>query len=202
MGLLVLKSKMCSEMDLNIKEKQYFRKQNVHTQILFLTFHSYNLETAFLYICETPNQEETKILKKDLEKVDLVMGDLNIDADDPKRIADKKKLDTLCVKRTRILMEVTTTRYNQLDHILLNIEKFPVFYSTSFMNHTTDHHTIITRIAKAGNNKKQSFLKRASFDADEYTKPKRRKMDMFGGVKEEKDDIKPKTYPVCFLLTG
>ena len=129
MGLLVLKSKMCSEMDLNIKEKQYFRKQNVHTQVLFLTFHSYNLETAFLYIRETPNQEETKILKKDLEKVDLVMGDLNIDADDPKRIADKKKLDTLCVKRTRILMEVTTTHYNKLDHILLNIEKFPVFYS-------------------------------------------------------------------------
>ena len=118
MGLLVLKSKMCSEMDLTIKEKQYFRKQNVHMQILFLTFHSYNLETAFLYIRETPNQEETKVLKKDLEKVDLVMGDLNIDADDPKRIADKKKLDTLCVKRTRILREVTTTRYNQLDHIL------------------------------------------------------------------------------------
>ena len=56
------------------------------------------------------------------------MGDLNIDADDPKRIADKKKIDTLCVKRTRILREVTTKRYNQLDHIMLNIEKFPVFF--------------------------------------------------------------------------
>ena len=62
------------------------------------------------------------------------MGDLNLDADDPKRNLDKKKLETLCVGRTRVLREVTTTRYNQLDHILLNIEKFPVFYSTSFIS--------------------------------------------------------------------
>ena len=179
-------------MDLNIIEKQYFRKHYVHMQILFISFNAYNLESAFLYIRETPTQEETKKLKKDLEKVDLVMGDLNLDADDPKRSTDKKKLETLCVKRTRVLREVTTTRYNQLDHILLNIDKFPVFYSTSFLNHTTDHHTITTRIAKPGNNKKPSFLKRVSFDADEYTKPKRRKMDNFEGMKEEKDANKSK----------
>ena len=87
------------------------------------------------------------------------MGDLNLDADDPKRNLDKKKLEALCVERTKVLQEVTTTRYNQLYHILLNIGKFPVFYSTSFINHTTDHHTIITRIAKSGNNIKQSAFR-------------------------------------------
>ena len=115
------------------------------------------------------------------------MGDLNLDADDPKRNSNKKKLEALCVERTKVLQEVTTTRYNQLDHILLNIGKFPVFYSTSFFNHTTDHHTIIARIAKSGNNKKQSFLKRVSFDADEYTKSKRRKISNLEGKKDEEN---------------
>ena len=49
------------------------------------------------------------------------MGDLNLDADDPTRNLDKKKLEALCVERTKVLQEVTTTRYNQLDQELQNL---------------------------------------------------------------------------------
>ena len=55
-----------------------------------MSFNAYDLESAFLYIRETPTQEEIKVLQKDLETMDLVMGDLNLDADDPKRNLDKK----------------------------------------------------------------------------------------------------------------
>merc|ERR1712215_446381 len=68
------------------------------------------------------------------------------------------------------LNELTTIRFNQLDHVLLNDEKFPVNFSTSFINHTTDHHTIVVRIAKDGNRFKQSFLEKISLDPDFETK--------------------------------
>ena len=77
-----------------------------------------------------------------------------------------------------MLTELTTTRNNQIDHVLLNVNKFPVFFSTSFTNHTSDHSCIVCRIAKDKNQFKQSFKQQISFDADLFTTPsKRRKLD-------------------------
>ena len=158
-----------------IEEKTYFRNHSMHTQVLFISFNQYDLKSAFVYIRETPTKDEIKVLKKDFTDIDLVMGDINLD---PNRSDDLKKLDYLCSERKRVLSEVTTTRFNQLDHVLLNVVKFPIFFTTSFINHTTDHHSIIIRIAKEGNVFSQPFLEKMSFDIDAETKqPKRRKLD-------------------------
>ena len=100
------------------------------------------------------------------------MGYLNLD---PNRSKDVTMLDDLCNQRKRVLNELTTIRFNQLDHILLNDEKFPVNFFSSYINHTMDHHTIAVRIAKDENKFKQSFLENITFDEDDYTdtrKPK------------------------------
>ena len=180
MGMIVLKSKqsLLEDFKLNIEEKMYYRKHYLHLQILFISFTTYNLETAFVYVRETPTLDEIKMLKQDFINTDLVMGDLNLD---PNRSSDLKKIDYLCSqssKRKRVLTEVTTTRFNQLDHVILNVDKFPVNFSTSHHQHTTDHHAIIIRIPRSGNNFKQAFLERISFDMNAYTlHPKRRKLE-------------------------
>ena len=126
MGMLVLKSKQINhDIDATIEEKTYFRNHSMHTQVLFISFNQYDLKSAFLYIRETPTKEEIKMLKKDFTSIDLVMGDMNLD---PNRSDDLKKLDYLCSERKRVLSEVTTTRFNQLDHVLLNVVKFPIFF--------------------------------------------------------------------------
>merc|ERR1712055_215894 len=82
------------------------------------------------------------------------------------------------LKRKGVLTEVKTTRFNQLEHVILNVDKFPVNFSTSHDQHTTDHHAIIIRIPRSGNNFKQAFLERISFDMNAYTlHPKRRKLE-------------------------
>ena len=146
MGMLVLKSKLSDyQINLNITEKPYFKNHYVQMQVVFISFTAYNLESAFVYTRETPSQAQLKMLKKELKNIDLAMGDLNLD---PNRSKDVTMLDDLCNERKRVLNELTTIRFNQLDHILLNDEKFPVNFSTSYINHTTDHHTIVVRIAK------------------------------------------------------
>merc|ERR1712055_1167315 len=134
-----------------------------------------DLESAFVYVRETPSKDDVAMLEKDLSKIHLVLGDLNLD---PSRSNDSKKLEKLCLSRKRVLAELTTTRNNQLDHVLLNVNKFPVFFSTSFTNHTSDHSCIVCRIAKDKNQFNQSFKQQISFDADLFTTPsKRRKLD-------------------------
>ena len=178
MGMLVLKSKLSDyQIIINVTEKPYFKNHYVQMQVVFISFTAYNLESAFVYTRETPSQAQLKMLKKELKNIDLAMGDLNLD---PNRSKDVTMLDDLCNERKRVLNELTTIRFNQLDHILLNDEKFPVNFSTSYINHTTDHHTIVVRIGKDENRFKQSFLEKITFDEDAYTdtrKPKRRKLE-------------------------
>ena len=178
MGMLVLKSKLSDyQIIINVTEKPYFKNHYVQMQVVFISFTAYNLESAFVYTRETPSQSQLKLLKKELKNIDLAMGDLNLD---PNRSKDVTMLDDLCNQRKRVLNELTTIRFNQLDHILLNDEKFPVNFSTSYINHTTDHHTIVVRIGKDENRFKQSFLEKITFDEDAYTdtrKPKRRKLE-------------------------
>ena len=100
-------------------------------------------------------------LKHCLRDCDVLMGDLNLD---PTREEDSQKLKRLRERRTSVLNEVTTIRFNQLDHIDLDLNKFNTFYSTSFINYTSDHHLLSLRIAKDGNSFNESHLKKMSFN--------------------------------------
>ena len=104
-------------------------------QVVYGKFKEFDLNVAFVYIRETPSYSEVRMLQKDLELSQLVMGDLNIDSN---RSPDDEKLKVLCTTRSRVLTELTTHRFNQLNHVLLNTTKFDKYYSTSYMNFSSD----------------------------------------------------------------
>ena len=135
MLMLISKSSQLENLIDTIEEKHYSKKHTTQMQVLFVSFKDFCMKVAFVYIRETPTQEEIKLLKKDLSSTDLVMGDLNLDTN---RSTDAGKLETLCSRKTKVLSEITTTRFTQLDHILLNCIKFSVYFTTSFINYTTE----------------------------------------------------------------
>ena len=76
------------------------------------------------------------------------MGDLNLD---PAKHDHKKKLDTICNKvKKSLLNEITTNNKVQLDHIL-GIERDGVtIFTTSFVNFVSDHKSVVVRISDSG----------------------------------------------------
>ena len=171
MGVLMLKSNSSQVGNIieKIEEKQYLKKETTEMQVLLVSFRKYCMKVAFIYIRETPTQEQIRRLKSDLSNIDLVMGDLNLD---PNKSTDSNKLEDLCTDRSKVLNEITTTRFNQLDHILLNRAKFKVYFATSYFNYTTDHNLLSIRIAKTGNAFNTNFLQKMSFNVDKETKNK------------------------------
>ena len=109
---------------------------------------------------------------------------------------DARKLEILCGKRSKALNGVTTTRYNQLDHILLDKKMFPEFLTTSFRNHTSDHHTIVIRIPQFGNAFSDSFMQKINFDSGQWTKNSSRKRNNF-----DKSEVPVKTQKVVEELS-
>ena len=81
-----------------------------------------------------------------------------------------------------MLNEITTTRFNQLDHIHLNCKKFSIYFATSFINYTTDHHLLSSRIAKNENKFNPAFLQKLS--CYHHNNDKRRKTE---GIKRNFD---------------
>ena len=132
MGMLLLKSNSSHEgiRITNIVEKHYLKKQKVEMQIVFADFPDYFLRAAFVYVRSKPSKEYINILKKDLKDTDLVLGDLNLD---PQIHEDKNKLSSLIEHRSLVLNQVTTCRFNQLDHIALDCQKFKNY----FQHHTS-----------------------------------------------------------------
>ena len=171
MGLLFLRSNKSKYQNLveSIEQKYEVdsKKSIVFSQTFIVTFTKFDLKAAFLYIREKPSMAQITNMKSDLSKCDLIMGDMNLDPADK---ADLKKLAVLCGDRKMILNEFTTIRYNQLDHIILNCDKFGRHYSTSYINYTTDHSLICVRIPELGNIFNDAYLKRMSFDVEKHTK--------------------------------
>ena len=99
------------------------------------------------------------------------MGDLNLD---PNRDEDQKKLTILMgTSKKRVLHEVTTTRINQLDHIIIDAS-IVNYFGTSFFNHTTDHKAITLRLPAKGNKLSENFHQSYYFDNEKWTrKPNR-----------------------------
>ena len=192
MGLLMLKSKSSRVGNLIeiVEEKKYMKNNSTQIQVLFVSFKDYCMKTAFIYTRETPTLEQIKRLKKDLETCDLLMGDFNLD---PNRSPDSGKLKTLSSGRSSVLNEITTTRFNQLDHILLNCKKFKNYFVTSFINYTTDHHLLSSRIAKDGNGFNTAFLQKLSCDVDKETKRKTKGNPKLFDATPERDFTKEKS---------
>ena len=178
MGLIMLQSLISHNQNIvrNISEKTFFKvekgKKLDYIQVMTASFLKYHITCAFVYIRHTPTEAETMKLGKFLKSFDLVMGDLNLDS---YRSADVPKLQILCETRRKVLNEITTIRFNQLDHILLDCNLFPNFFATSFRNHTTDHYTAVVRIPSVGNTISELFLSSINFNQEHWTKTAKRK---------------------------
>ena len=182
MGLLLLQSNnKPKNITIDCESKSYWKpidgEKTVFLQCLKVHIPDFSIKVAFVYIRQTPTEGELTHLIKVLEDVDLLLGDLNLD---PVRSDDLKKLNSLCVHgHSRVLNEVTTTHCNQLDHILFHEKCSPGFFSTSFRNFSSDHHTISIRLPFSGNEYSDSFLQAHFFNKEQKTT--KRKIDNFSG---------------------
>ena len=175
MGMLLLKSNSCKIENCTYSIKNYTKKDCLQMQVLFVKFPEFRMTSSFVYLRVTPTKDQVKILKRDLTDIDLVMGDFNLDLN---KSEHSEKLEFLCLERKQVLNEVTTAWFNQLDHVLLNSSKFKIYFSTSFINYTSDHHVITARIALLGNQFDDNFLKKMSFNVDiETRKAKKMKLE-------------------------
>ena len=173
MGFLVLQGQSAS-VDISIltlNEGNEWRKRGDRvTQILNVFFEEYLLEASFVYINKTPTQSDLKNLCETLKSSNLIMGDLNLDMD---RAEDQVKLEALCGEsKRRVLSEVTTDQYNQLDQIILvNDEARQDAFCTSFENYTSDHKVIIIRLPNFIKKNKlcEKFKQRLHLDQYKYT---------------------------------
>ena len=196
MGLIILQSCTSKEDNIarEIREKKYVKNENGrtinYTQVMTVSFLKYNIKCAFVYIRQTPTDGETRKLEKFLKSFDLVMGDLNLDT---YREGDLQKIKILCEKKTKVLNEITTVRFNQLDHVLLDCSLFPNFFTTSFRNHTTDHYAPVIRIPVFGNNLTEAFLRDINFDQEHWSRASKRKGSHYGTNDENPEEKTKKT---------
>ena len=171
MGLLLLMGQSASgQINMRILNEHRWRKRNsVMAQILVVIFEEYLLQTSFVYINKTPTDAEMTRLCDVCKYSHLVIGDLNLDIS---RDGDQGKLSALCGQtRSRILKEITTDQFSQLDHILLNENVWPDSFSTSFSQFTSDHKTVTVRLPNLITRNKFSnkFKQRLHFDQSKET---------------------------------
>ena len=177
MGLLLLTSKsslyeaQLSSSNIVVAIECAMSKETEFLQMIKLR--CFNMKIGFFYIRETPTVQQIEVhLEPFFLKTDLVMGDMNLD---PRREEDLKKLMKLCgLRRVRVLNENTTNRFNQLDHIFIRADLSQLTFSTSFINHTSDHRTITTRIPLKQQSFSQSFKEDWHFDRDHWTRKRRK----------------------------
>jgi sentrin-specific protease 1 len=170
MGLLLLQGQSASALISDLNEHKWTTGDRM-TQILniFFFFEEFHLDASFVYINKTPTRFDLDKLVETLDSSHLVMGDLNLDMD---RDGDQGKIDKLCSDRKRrILKEITTDQFNQLDQVILvNDPAWQDAFSTSYKNYTSDHKVIVVRIPKKGNHFSSQFKQRLHFDQDKWTR--------------------------------
>ena len=174
MGLLLLISKRSPHEDL-LSQLTVTRGNARVDGIAFLQMaklQCFNMEIGFFYIRETPTKHQIeKYLEPFFLDTDLLMADINLD---PRREDDLSKLRNFCgLKRVRVLHENTTTRFNQLDHVFIRPDLSQSSFSTSFINHTSDHRTITTRIPLKQHGFSKSFKQDWHFERDHWTRKSR-----------------------------
>ena len=123
---------------------------------------------VFLYVRQTPTNEEIKNLKQALRKCDGIIGDLNINPTIPEQ---RNKLLTLCgTTKYMALEEITTRSGSQLEHVLLEKELKSRSFATSYFNFASDHKCIALRIACFSNSFTDNFKKKIHFNQDLHNK--------------------------------
>ena len=170
MGMLLLVSKQSNinedQVEMNSKQgvTDHQGKKMVYVQVIRIRVLQINV--GFVYIRETPGADELKCLIEAFRNMDCIMGDLNLD---PVRRSDKEKLQKLCgLDRVMILQEHTTTRSNQLDHIIMKSHFLKKVFATSFFNHSSDHRSISVRIPLNDNDFSDKFKKEWFFDEGKF----------------------------------
>ena len=170
MGMLLLVSKQSNikeeEIEMNSKQGETIQQGQIMVYVQVIRIKVLHLKVGFVYIRETPGAAELQRLIEAFRNCDCIMGDLNLD---PVRGSDKEKLQKLCgPDRVMILQEHTTTRSNQLDHIIMKVNFLKKVFATSFLNHSSDHKTISVRIPLNDNDFSNTFKKEWFFDEGKF----------------------------------
>ena len=182
MGLLLLSSKKSQQSHvISGVWKKYWKKMKGDKNLVFAQLLVVQLsdkkEFGFMYIRETPSLKEVEGFVKDIKDLDILAGDLNLD---PEREDDMRKLTVLLANnKTLALKEVTTSRNNQLDHILVNKKMFKDYFCTSFLNFTSDHKVITMRMPIEENSFSEKFREDLCFERDCWTRKKTRQSKPF-----------------------
>ena len=139
----------------------------VFAQVTTLKLHESKMKISFIYIRETPLQKDLERLSTYMKDSAVILGDFNLNAN---KDDDHKKLTLLMgTSMKRVLHEVTTTRINQLDHILLDTS-ITKYFCTSFVNRTSDHKAITIRLPYGKNELSLEFKQKYYFDREKWTK--------------------------------
>ena len=172
MGLLLLQSLSSNSkhsLDILAKKGKDSNSKQIHVQVLLVKFRDFSLDAAFVYYRKTPAKTDVKKLATLVKHCDLVIGDLNLDNN---REGDKEKLELLYEeKRCRLLNEITTSNFNQLDHVIVSEELLKTdCFSTSYLNFTSDHKVVVVRVPRKSNCFSQKFKENVNFDQYKETR--------------------------------
>ena len=130
-----------------------------------------------MYIRETPNEKETAEVAKQFSDHDCIIGDLNLN---PAIVIveQKSKLRMTCgTSKYMALTEITTSKNNQLDHIILEKELSEQTFVTAYNNFASYHKSIVLRICSTKNRLRKEFIEHINFDIDNHYKFKKIKVE-------------------------
>jgi hypothetical protein len=118
-------------------------------QGLVMYLRNYYKKIVFVYVRETPNEQETSEMSKRFENFDVIIGDLNLN---PSKETEKGRISNMCNKtKYMALQEVTTSIGYQLDHILISLSLKQYCFATSYFNFGSDHKPICFRMTSNEN---------------------------------------------------
>ena len=179
MGLLLLISKKSQYEELLSRARVRVIDDNegnsVQMQAMKLEVEEWRkLKIGFFYTRITPTWNDLAVLGAHFLNTHLILADMNLS---PTRDEDHQKLATLCgLQRVPILHEMTfPPSFSQLDHIFLKTDLAKTAFSTSFINHSSDHRTITVRIPLDGSAQfTRKFREEMHFDRDHWTRKRSR----------------------------
>jgi hypothetical protein len=135
-------------------------------QGLVMDVKNYYKRIVFLYIRETPNNDETREIAKRFQDFDCIIGDLNLN---PQIYQQKKKLLHICGRSKHMLLEeITTTNNTQLDHVIVETNMKENSFATAYHNFASYHKSIVVRITSIQNNFTSWYKQKVSFNSDSH----------------------------------
>ena len=151
-------------------------------QGLVMNIKNYYKRSVFLYIRESPNNDETEEIAKRFQSFDCIIGDLNLN---PQIYQQKKKLLYICGRSKHMLLEeITTTNNTQLDHVIIENNLKQNSFATAYHNYASYHKSIVLRITSSQNNFTSWFKQKISFNADSHLRRSNKKTNQIERTKE------------------